>query len=106
MPYYVVCITKKPYHQDPYTSIQAYGVVSDVQQNYATERWTQSQMIEKLESGTIVKTYGTNPRTGKREYVELEVITRADKSKYVKTVNDGDKPDNLLEQRECGSSDA
>jgi Protein of unknown function (DUF3892) len=106
MPYYVICITKRPNHHDPHTSIQSYGIVSDVQKDKATERWTQSKMIEKLDAGTVVKAYGTNPRTGKREYVELEVITRSDKSKYVKSKNDGDKPDNLLEQRECGTSDA
>jgi hypothetical protein len=106
LPYYVVCITKKPYHDDPYTSIQAYGVVSDVQKDKATERWPQTKMIEQIEAGTVVKTYGKNPRTGQREYVELKVVTRSGKSKYVKSKNDGDRPDNLLEQRDCETSDA
>lgn len=90
--YYVVCITKKPNRSDPYTAIQAYGIVSDVQVSIATQRWTQAEMIQKLESGTTVKTHGTNPRSGQREYVGLEVIQRSDGSKYVKSKSTATDP--------------
>ena len=104
--YYVHCIVKKPSHDDPYTSIQEYGV-STSPMGTATERWTQAEMIAILEAKThVVKSLGLSPATGTFEYADLEVITRKDGSKYVKTKNDGDEPDNLLKQDECDAKTA
>lgn len=98
--YYVLCIVKKPSHDDPYTAIQEYGLapagLTDV-----TERWTQERMIAVLETREhTVKCIGKKPGSTEYEFPELEVVRRNGK-KYVKTINDGDKPDNLLERPEC-----
>jgi hypothetical protein len=62
-------------------------------------------MIDVLERKLhVVRSFGTNPRTGTTEYANLEVHTRLGR-KYVKSENDGDAPDNLLNLRECGSLD-
>lgn len=105
--YYVICITKKPSHADPYTAIQSYGVSTEPGAKLAAERWSEQKMIDVLEKKThVVKSFGKNPKTGQTEYAELEVVKKADGSKYVKSKNDGDKPDNLLNQRECNATDA
>ena len=102
--YYVICITKKPNHSDPHTAIQDYGVAANVMATVPSERWTQAKMIEILEGKkSVVKSIGENPATGKFEYAELEVITKSNGSKYVKSVNDGEKLDNLLKRPECSS---
>lgn len=108
--YYVACITKKPRHDDPHTAIQGYGLSlspATSATDKATERWLQSKMIEVLEKGLhVVKSYGKNAKTSVKEFAELEVITKNDGSKYVKSKNDDDKNDNLLSQRECNGADA
>jgi wyosine [tRNA(Phe)-imidazoG37] synthetase (radical SAM superfamily) len=107
--YYVACITKKPNHDDPHTAIQGYGISTSpaaLATDKSTEYWTQSKMIEVLEKKqAVVKSYGKNIKTGEKEFAELEVITKKDGSKYVKSKNDDDKNDNLLNQRECGAGD-
>lgn len=105
--YYVICITKKPDHAEPHTSIESYGLATDPLAKVGTERWTQQRMINVLENKEhVVKSLGTNPKTGSKEFVELEVVTHSNGTKYVKSKNDGDKPDNLLEQRDCDIRDA
>ena len=103
--YHVHCIIKKPYHDDPYTSIGEYGVSTDVMVNQGTERWSQAKMIQVLEDKEhVVRSYGKNSRTGEMEYADLEVHERNSR-KYVKSKNDDDKPDSLLELRDCNSND-
>jgi hypothetical protein len=105
--YYVICITKKPNHADRYTKIQAYGVSTRASADEGAERWSEQKMIDIIEKGEhVVKSWGPNPKTGQKEFAILRVITKSDGSKYVKSENDGDKPDNLLQQRECDSRDA
>ncbi|HEV2642284.1 MAG TPA: DUF3892 domain-containing protein [Candidatus Elarobacter sp.] len=100
--YYVHCIIKKPSHDDPYTRIQEYGVSTNPGDKYGTERWSEEKMIRVLEAKEhVVKSLGKTPRI---EYAELEVVTRNGR-KYVKSKNDDDKPDNLLEQRDCTADD-
>lgn len=103
--YYVICITKIPNHTDPHTSIQSYGVSTDVNAKKPAETWTQSKMIEVIEKKDhIVKSMGLKPGSKTEyEFPELEVVTKSDKSKYVKSKNDGDRPDNLLSRPECSS---
>jgi hypothetical protein len=99
--FYVLCIVKKPDHDDPYTAIQEYGLASAPNAPAPTERWTQQRMIAVLEAQEhTVKCIGKKPGSTEYEFPELEVIPRNGK-KYVKTKNDGDKPDNLLERPEC-----
>lgn len=103
--YYVHCIVKKPSHDDPYTRIQEYGVSANVMDTYGAERWSEDKMIDVLERKLhLVRSFGKNPRTGATEYANLEVHTRLGR-KYVKSANDGDAPDNLLNLRECGTDD-
>lgn len=105
--YYVICITKKPKHDDPYTKIQAYGVSTNPLATVGDERWSEQKMIDVIEKGDhVVKSWGPNPTTGDKEFAVLQVVKKSDGSKYVKSKNDGDKPDNLLAQRECDSGDA
>jgi len=99
--YYVICITKKPSHDDPYTAIQSYGVSTKVVATSADETWSQLEMIAAIEGGRhTVKCIGKKPGTSDYEFAELEVVNRAG-NKYVRSKNDGDKPDNLLAQSEC-----
>ena len=99
--YYVVCITKKPSHADPYTAIQSYGVSTKASATVADETWTQAEMISVIEENRhTVKCIGKKPGSSDYEFPELEVVSRAGK-KYVKSKNDGDTPDNLLARPEC-----
>lgn len=100
--YYVHCIIKKPYHDDPYTSIQEYGVSTSPSDAYGTERWSQDKMIRILEGKEhVVKSLAREPTF---DYAELEVVTRNGR-KYVKSKNDGELPNNLLKLRDCGPED-
>jgi len=103
--YYVICITKKPNHADPYTSIQDYGVSTDVQAKNPAATWTQAKMIEVIENKEhVVKSMGLKPNSKTEvEFPELEVVSKSDGTKYVKSKNDGDVPDNLLKRPECSS---
>jgi len=99
--YYVICIVKKPAHDDPYMAIQSYGVSTDVTAKAPEESWAQDKMISVLETRLhIVKSIGKKPGTSNYEFAELEVVSR-DGKKYVKSKNDGDKPDNLLARPGC-----
>ena len=61
--YYVICITKKPRHDDPYTKIQSYGVSTDPLATTAAERWSEEKMIDIIEENIhTVKAWGVNPK--------------------------------------------
>jgi hypothetical protein len=88
--YEVVCI-KKSDRYNPYERITHIGYRS----GGITTRITQEDAIQKIEAGThefFVFKYGHN--------VKVIVATHSGR-KYIKTENDGDQPDNLLNVLEC-----
>ncbi len=89
----IECINKQP-RNDPYRQITHIGGT-----NSDGKRWTitQDKAIEYIESGrnSFDVEYPLSDR------VEVVVAISAAGNKYIKTVADGDEPNNLLSLPEC-----
>ena len=93
--YYVVCINKHPYHQDPYARIQYIGTNMSRDATSYTQKWTVDQVVWALRQGDV---FYSSDKYG--DLAELEVASHNGQD-YVKTRNDGIYPDNLLAKNEC-----
>ena len=88
----IKCINKTP-RDDPWDRIQNVGGI-----NPNGIRWKQSQQqtIQEIESGS----WGFYVMQSSRR-VDVIVATSRFGNKYIKTVADGDQPNNLLSLPEC-----
>ncbi len=88
----ITCINKKP-RRDTTRAIQSFGGLTSDRRNW---RLTLAEAIAEVESGH--RFYVEQPQ-GDRVEVVVAVSTRG--HKYLKTVADGDEPNNLLSLTEC-----
>jgi hypothetical protein len=93
--YFVVCITKHPFHTDPHVRIQYLGTSLDRSSDKATSKLTVPQVVLAIRNGH--KFYCADDRGDLAEVI----IARHNGHEYVKTVNDRTKLDNLLYKPEC-----
>lgn len=92
----ITCITKDGgNHYNPYEAIERFGWYNPYngQKGFAN----MSEMIDFLEKGN--KAYVVDP-LDKNDRAYLEVQER-NGTKFVRTIADGERPDNLLELPEC-----
>lgn len=87
----ISCINKT-YRNDPHDRIHSVGGT-----NPNGSRWKQSQQqtIQEIESGEWEFYVSEGGRTAK------VIVAKHNGNKYIKTVNDGVHPDNLLALPEC-----
>lgn len=97
MIYYVICINKHPSHSDPHRRIQYIGTNETRGASFYSIRWTVEQVIAAIRRGDTF--YSTDARG---DLVRVIIATHLG-HEYVKTENDGIRPDNLLAKPECRS---
>ena len=87
----VMCINKRPAHLDPHERIQAIG---GTEGGYRWKR-PEADAIQDVKRDTTAYYTLVN---GRRAYL---VVAKHNGREYLKTQNDGYKPDNLLSLPEC-----
>jgi hypothetical protein len=94
---YVTCIVKHPTHSTKHHRITAIGVTDFPNGRHRKWRTTAAQAEAKIEAGTRTY-YSVDHDTGTKAKV---IVVRREGKPYLKTANDDDMADNLLQKPEC-----